>query len=572
MSVRYCENPFSREEFLSKFPSFKKVDGCLNDDNAWKEYYVPYKLESNAKNASREDKLALKCFGDDKRKWFQMTYRNVMNYGTQEQKDIYHEQRKRYLCNLMTRATANFGFCFKMMGSDSAASDVDISILPKMLYPEPSAAIDIVRNFYTMHQDSFVSGDTPSRIFDANIYATNFTQVFENPVPPEVEAAFSAKKIQLVSNPKMKAKAFDMPCFKDPFAEFVDATSIYIPCPDNSVQMGFATYKLAKTYDFKSPKFVESITSVLKDEPSNAVGKTTYKQLMTFNLTNILGSSFKNSEDIYVRFIGVDGADNTTLGKYGDLIKDYYEKRMRYLQSGSVSAIDVVNTLSEATLYEDEAYHTQGAFMDINVRPAFNFKLQKHEFRDSILENLGFISEYGNLKKHTELSLLQRLEKINKYFERICSSLIEIWTNLSQNINATAFPNAQRNVRSRVDELGKVQKVAALLNDLRKDQTFLTNDDISKIVFLLIKSEPRFTHLSKFVMPNNVVDEQTFNVLCRVIMFETMNWLITAIGITHTYSLTIDDDEQFGGKKRSSKKKKVLKTTKQPKKAALHKS
>lgn len=553
MSIRYCENPFSREEFEARFPKLKKVNVCLSNDDAWKEYYLPYNHEFVSKDHP-EDKLALKCFGDDKRKWFKMSYRNVMNLGTPEQKELYHDQRKRYLCNLMTRATANTGFCFKMMGSESAASDVDISILPKILYPNPSTAVTIVRNFYKMHQDDFIEGDTPSVVFDANIYATNFTQVFETPVPSELSALVSANKIQMVANPKMKARAFDMPCFKNPNAEFVDAVSIYIPSPDNSLQKGFAVYKLAKTYEFNADTFVESITSIL-DDGSNNTSQSSYKQMMELNLQNVLGESFEIAKGIHTGFLGVEGADNTNLEKYGQLITDYFNKRTEYLQSGTVDAATVINTLSEATLYEDEAYHTQGAFMDINVRPSFKFVLKKHEFRDSILENMGFISEYGNLEKHKSSTLLQRLEKINKYFERICASLIEIWTVLSRSINSQAFSNAQKNVNSRVSQLSRVQDISNLLNELRKSNSLLTDADIGKLITLLINPEPRFAHLIPYVLKSGVVDEDTFNILCRVVLFLSMTWLATALGITHSYSITIDEDEQYGGRRKKQQSK-----------------
>jgi hypothetical protein len=567
MTQRFCQNPFDITSLKNMFPNMKLVDNCLqkkNNENydSWKDHYIPLVKENI--DDTEEDIIKISC-DETQSKWFKMTYKNIMNYGTEEQQIKYNEQRTRYLCYLMKTITDNTGFCYKMMGSAGAASDVDISIIPLSLYPDVGTPIEIIKKFYEKHAETF--NDGPSTLFDANIYGTNFTQIFtiDTKDKNDIDRLVANNQIQMATNLALSTDKLNEECFAGSEQEMkIKAISTYIQAPKDVSQMGFATYKLAKTYDFDIDMFANDILSV-----ANQMNKDVVRR----SISSELGPAFKESQGVYEKYERFKSNTTSRSTTYETLLKAYYTKRQTYFateyldeKSKLNSALDIVNTLSAATLYEDESYHSQGAFMDVNVvsTGSFNFSLAIHEYQDSILENMGFITEYADSTKHHGSTYIQRLEKIIKYFERICNSLQKIW-NIFLKGDTPEFFKSHIEPITEFIEINR--KKSDDLNRVRKLKLSLDFNDVITFGNLL--------KINAFQPTTNEVSKEMFDSIVKTILLNSFTWFSETLSVSYqlknvnpinsvnSYNIKINanaydnaNTRQNGGRKKQSKSKK----------------
>lgn len=433
----------------------------LNNKNVtqtWKTFYIPLSPQKSL-SLDEAEKASYMNTCDvlmvDGKEYFKMTYKNVQKFATLEQSNAYHAYRKQHLCYVMTEAIKGTEFCYKMMGSNSAASDVDISVFSTALVPKnPSTDIKkIIATFNKLNKERF-GQEAMAVVFDANLYFTNFLQVFEVNGDNELNLKFDNVRERLTkdgkhvmigvtemtnTNPNANAKVASLKqevlkkmtakkqgidvgsistgCFALVSNKNIDARALYIPSINNDMQRVYAMMRLAEHFDFNGD-LLKSVVDEAPKQQTNSGRQSTFMTQLSVVFSkckeahNKINELHKNSEDAYER-----------------LMDDYFIQREYYILDGlkdQTVANNVINTLSLATFFEDEAYHSQGAFLHINAQNDWGFELNEDDYIDSIFENVGFMMEYSDDTRHKGMSPFDRYEKINKYYSRIGDALGKI--------------------------------------------------------------------------------------------------------------------------------------------------
>lgn len=433
----------------------------LNNKNVtqtWKTFYIPLSPQKSL-SLDEAEKASYMNTCDvlmvDGKEYFKMTYKNVQKFATLEQSNAYHAYRKQHLCYVMTEAIKGTEFCYKMMGSNSAASDVDISVFSTALVPKnPSTDIKkIIATFNKLNKERF-GQEAMAVVFDANLYFTNFLQVFEVNGDNELNLKFDNVRERLTkdgkhvmigvtemtnTNPNANAKVASLKqevlkkmtakkqgidvgsistgCFALVSNKNIDARALYIPSINNDMQRVYAMMRLAEHFDFNGD-LLKSVVDEAPKQQTNSGRQSTFMTQLSVVFSkckeahNKINELHKNSEDAYER-----------------LMDDYFIQREYYILDGlkdQTVANNVINTLSLATFFEDEAYHSQGAFLHINAQNDWGFELNEDDYIDSIFENVGFMMEYSDDTRHKGMSPFDRYEKINKYYSRVGDALGKI--------------------------------------------------------------------------------------------------------------------------------------------------
>jgi len=461
--MSYCTLPQWEQEKGDEFRamidnvnvSCSKGINSRNVAKTWKTFYIPMDIE-RASTLSVTDKQSYIDSCDivsvDGKDYFKMTYKNIQKFATLEQSNAYHAFRKQHLCYVMSEAIKGTEFCYKMMGSNSPASDVDISVFSTALVPKnPSKDIQqILTTFNRINAERF-GKEGMADVFDANVYFTNFLQVFEVQGDEELNMKFDNVREKLrqygsnvsVSanmnmNVNMNAKASNVKskviakmsdkkpgmdigtissgCFRLASNNQISARALYVQSINNSKQRVYATQRLAEYMGFSG--------SLLQDIMGLGIAARNVSNSGAFfqQLDVLFGECKKVASEI-AKLISIGEAE------YKRLMEDYFIQREYYIMDGlkdQAVANELVNTLSLATFLEDEAYHSQGAFLHINAQKDWGFELTEDDYIDSILENLGFMMEYSDGLKHKGMSPFARYEKINKYYSRISEALGKI--------------------------------------------------------------------------------------------------------------------------------------------------
>lgn len=396
------------------------------EDEYWKYHYILVKRPDIDIERNMETGDIVRC-GDNY--YFRMTYKNIQKYATDEQSNAYHVYRKQYLCRVMTEAIKGTDFCFKMMGSDSPASDVDISIFSKVLIPKnPSTEIQKIIDTYNS-ENKKVFGEQPmSDIFDANLYFTNFLLVFKadddkvNVVMKGVKSDYNIGNIS-------------QGCFASTYGIKMNAKAFYIPSVNNPQQREYAAHRFAKYNMFN--------VVLLKSFIESGIANKTFSNTWLLNELEILFDKCKSNEYL-INKLNVD-----TDANYKQLLENYFIQREVYFTDGMTDdnvARDLINTLSMATFLEDEAYHSQGAFLHVNAQKDWNLDLNENDYLDSIFENMGFMMEYNDMTYHVGMKPFERYEKITKYYGRITDALsriAEIRTPCNKQIKLNVMTNTK---------------------------------------------------------------------------------------------------------------------------------
>lgn len=464
MQNNFCERPEMLDrsigvdvaEHVRQLATTKSTNAAVNATTmamALKTYYMPlYSLSregiESLKNSKKDNDTNLYFINDDSpegiKAFYKMSYVNVIKYATPEQAQKYHSLRKQYLCWAMNEAIKNTDMCYQIMGSDSPASDVDITVLSKKVILPAIEQIDkVISRFHEVNALYFY--DPIEDVFDANLYATQFLQVV---VGAEEEETLKKVKVEYnksyPSNTRLSTANYSYGCFG--IDDGVDAQAFNIPTYDVNIQRQFALARLSD-YVRKNPKpnvsgkertLREYFVSVAGDEPEDA-----FKKL--FEAMSMYMSHVKSLQDMIALAtltikqnsalqIAYDSWSNDTPSErtYKLLISASYHKRNAYLTSGSEisqrrqqDADDIVNLMSAATFFVKDAYHSQGAFLDVTGQD-WNISLTVDNYINSIFDNLGFLVEYADTTVHEGLDSYQRSAKMNKYFLRICNAFLKV--------------------------------------------------------------------------------------------------------------------------------------------------
>jgi hypothetical protein len=243
-----------------------------------------------------------------------------------------------------------------------------------------------------------------AEVFDANLYFTNFLQIFKSNDPQVNVSIKGVKANYSIGN-------ISQGCFDSTYGITMDAKAIYIPSTNNPEQREYASHRVAEYFKFN--------VDFLKQTIESGGTATKLNQLFQDQLTNLFVKCKLNNEKI----------QGFTESDYIELLKNYFMQREVYISSGMYDesiARDVLNTLSLATFLEDDAYHSQGAFLHVNAQNDWNLKLEEDDYIDSILENLGFMMEYNDMTYHIGMKPFDRYEKIRKYYGRITDALSQV--------------------------------------------------------------------------------------------------------------------------------------------------
>lgn len=490
------------------------IQACKLDknDDYWKYYYIPLERTNVDMNVETGD--IVKCGNNF---YFRMTYKNVQKYATDVQSKAYHAYRKQYLCRTMTEAINGTDFCFKMMGSDSPDSDVDISIFPKVLIPkDPSGQIRKIIDTYNAENKKQFGEQTMADVFDANLYFTNFLQVFKSDDVINV-AMKGVKSDYSIGN-------ISQGCFDSTFGITMNAKALYIPSVNNPQQREYAAHRFAKYNLFNVGLLQTSIESGVANKSLN--NKLFLEQLER------LFDKCRSNEEIIKGFM-LDTEEN-----YKQLLENYFIQRKVYFVDGMTDesvARDLLNTLSLATFLEDEAYHSQGAFLHVNAQKDWNLKLDINDYIDSIFENLGFMMEYNDMKHHVGVKPYKRYEKINKYYGRITDALSRI-AELNINCQQQIKLNVKTNTKN-AEEQDKKRKECSISVD--KDKIALY-EEMSKRMIINITDG--------IVDISNIKDmnEEQLNAVTKSMMKRTFHYMIEQDIQPYNY--------MTGGKKHSNVK------------------
>ena len=459
--MSYCSLPVWEQEKGEEFKAMidsvnvtcNKGINSRNVSKTWKTFYIPFDIEkASALSGIEKQSYIDSCdiVSVDGKDYFKMTYKNIQKFATLEQSNAYHAFRKQHLCYVMSEAIKGTEFCYKMMGSNSPASDVDISVFSTALVPKnPSKDIQqILTTFNRINEERF-GKEAMADVFDANVYFTNFLQVFEVQgegdeelnmkfdnvreklrqyasnvnvnVNVNVNAKASNVKGKVVAKmsdkkPGMNVGTISSGCFRLATNNQINARALYVQSINNSKQRVYATQRLAEYMGFSS-SLLQDIMG-LGIAPRNISKGTDF-----FQQFGALFGECKKAEMEIAKLVSIGEAE------YKRLMEDYFIQREYYIMDGLKDqsvANELVNTLSLATFLEDEAYHSQGAFLHINAQKDWGFELSEDDYIDSILENLGFMMEYSDGLKHKGMSPFARYEKINKYYSRISEALGKI--------------------------------------------------------------------------------------------------------------------------------------------------
>lgn len=397
---------------------------------ALKTYYIPLKKSEDIdeeefalfRESQSDDTFH---FTHDGRIFFKMTYANIVKYATPQQAEEYHQLRKKYLCWAMSEATSNTGLCFQIMGSDSPASDVDITIFPRELIIKNTHDFMVaIEAFNGINQEHFY--DPINDIFDANVYATQFLQIIPKAKLPTDANFFVRTKQSQPLKGNLSTLLYSHGCYEEDNNFEVNAVAIHIPYKNTYTQRVFALARLSKFWEKHVKAHINSVDEF----------KPLLQTLETYMISDSGNSAGYGKYDRYRQVLkdtekmaGIDSSRHSHT-VYKELLLQCYNMRNEYLannktQDREADAENIVNLLSAATFYSNDAYHSQGAFLDINGYE-WDIKLSIHDCINSMLENFGFLLEYAHGSEHNLLDKYARYAKMIKYFKRITATCIKM--------------------------------------------------------------------------------------------------------------------------------------------------
>ena len=419
---------------------------------------------------------------DDDAVFVKLSWETMSLRGTPEQKRQFYEYRKEYV-NLLLRESVRPLCCSKLMGSDSHVSDIDISFFTSTiaLGNEKEVSADIVetmKRFYTNHRILFPDpSNSLAELFDVNIYGTSFTQtVLTEQKPDFLEENYYVK----VTDYEAKSSSINMACFKDANRRrggTIETSCVYLrPCSlvggtfregYDVWQRTFALARFAESFGYDVAGLVKLSARGNALNALNALNAENSRSETHAKIARFLAPIFDVCEKLakaidYGFDVDAFVEDDLIIKKkqkksssfadmrtcllnndtqepscdlvplYFDLLSRYYKLRAdvfyTYRDREAIQPVvsKAIKTLSVATFFEDESYHSQGAFLHVNVAKDIPIVLGIDEYVDSVFDNLGFIAEYGLTDRHACQTNLHRMEKIIKYVRRILDALLSI--------------------------------------------------------------------------------------------------------------------------------------------------
>ena len=355
-------------------------------------YMFEYAKTTNANSRitnclPQEDKLVT----EDGRLWIKFSFKNIVMFGTNEQKHEFHRFRKIYVNRLLTSLCDKSKNCnFEIIWSDSPVSDMDITMY-ELLYianqnNNTKAALKwmtsrtisgVIENIHSDHHKIF--DQTLEELFDCNFFRTSF--VYYSPVDISKKSEYTCipnatQKNMFLCFIKHAEDYFDFEQRQWALSKFVKVLRIQIPRP---LEIHFS-YLFKKYY----PKYDKILKLV--DVFNLKSGFNT-----TISTTNTVASATRMSTNNTVR--------------------------------------EILSKTSKFSISEKDTYYTQGAsFAHVvnraNYPDIINY-LNANMLIDASLDNLGFIAEiiFSDDTCNDAFVKNSKMLKVSKYVDRICSNI-----------------------------------------------------------------------------------------------------------------------------------------------------
>jgi hypothetical protein len=341
--------------------------------------------KSVIKVGKKEYKLIIK---PDDTTYALLIWENITNYGDDAQQKQFFNIRKKLIIDNLLQTKLIDGVTYKKVGSNNITSDIDIVLTVNNFTDLPNLIKS--RNLILKEYNQYFA--IPMEImFDTNIYAQPFYYTSQ----------FILGRIQCVNWNIDIIKPTNVRNAQTVVSNTNSINNIYYLKNDEqefiAEQYKFACYRLNKSF-----KDLDNITSWL-NQYINPI-----KQLnIVKNDKHSLYNQYLNN---YISIINPSGSINCT-------------DKNKQTQLA-------INALCMCTFYVDEAYHSQGAVLDVTIPEIYlngeyridnqlifkYYKMSPHNYICSILDNLGFACEN-----------IDNLYKASKYVNRICKATLALY-------------------------------------------------------------------------------------------------------------------------------------------------
>jgi hypothetical protein len=536
--VNVFKNPSGRDN---------SVNVNLSEDDLLERVYF-FKYDKNGANTY----FKIDCLPESERQdingntWILFTFKNILLFGTPEQKQKFHEFRKRYLKTLFTKMCTNQ--CnYEVVGSDSPSSDYDVTIYE---YLDKSRNGSL--NSPTLNSEDILSelSDTVNMIerehrkvfslslsvlFDCNIYLTSFF-VYSR----ERDTQFTCIPSKLPYKPYMcipKLTGYSKEQRKWAFTKLVKVLET-----TDEIKAGMV---VIKGYLFK---FYPNYTNVYEDAKDLIQGVST--ELEKYNSHDLRVSNSGNSRK---------------KRSYDDLRK-YLSVARKNSESSSTLAEDIVRKMSELSVAEKDTYSTMGSSLahvvDQKAYPGIRDYIEVPMYIDAMIDNLGFIGQLILYQDPCYNETFMMI-KISKYLDRIFTDFKCIY----EKIDNTLYQNTKTKCKDAIQMVQDVSLLSERINQKRKDPALQSISELQSIVdnlneklresFLqIVPTTPLFKRLMKRREPRvDPKSEFPNNVLLQ-------NFVYIMVIVFHLASIVEDIDVfnnnnsyKEGGKRKTTRKK-----------------
>lgn len=325
--------------------------------------------------------------------WIRLSYENIVLFGSQLQKQSYHNFRVEYINKLIENSCNDVDNCnYEIIGSDSPVSDRDITIY-KLLGQVSSYSLDDVKQkIQDEHYNTFM--DSLEYLFDCNIYLTVF---------------FFYSKTQ-------PTKLDDSPyIYINPVQKINSNIKHYLCIPNTK-----GTYDTKKQREFAFMKLIK----VLSQKEFYICKKYIEKYFPQY-LTFI--SAMSNSRKLFLSQ-SVSRMGNEKTSQY---YRNVGETSDNLLKTASNDKIDkLVQRMSKLSITERDTYNSIGAafshVVNHDTYPGIIEYITVPMYIDAAIENLGFIGQLVK-KKSACLDDTFIIIKMVKYLDRICGNIKNIF-------------------------------------------------------------------------------------------------------------------------------------------------
>ena len=482
------------------FKSKSSLKNQPNSDFIQKMFMFEYK---NDKNTNKD---GIQCIPSDQKvttrdnkTWIKFSFKNMVLFGTVEQKQSFHKFRKAYINKLFKSLCNPHQNCnYEIVGSDSPVSDMDITIYEMIENKHQdktndmdnvniSKSIeDVLVNIYKNHHDVF--DQTLEELFDCNIYLTSFFYYSKNNItdgtmytciPKATNKNHNSINNMYLCFLKHDSGYFDYEQRKWALSKFVKLISREVPkrfksdILDILLKYFDGYYKLFQIVEKfilkKHGTFIKRSNATTFRYRSDKIRdvRQARRSINAFNRENSVSSAdsgiIRNGENTYYN------AERNVYKETSDpqeLLNDIERKN---------AISEVLSKTAKLSTAEKDTYSTQGAsfahVVNRNEYPEITKHLSIYMLIDAIFDNLGFIGQliFHEEQCNDEFVQFTKVMKVSKYVERICNDLVLIM----------AVPEANNYKQNKPTEFQNIATLSKDLNEKRKKMLPMTETSSS---------------------------------------------------------------------------------------------